>query len=316
MLNQSMRRLRFGGAVLLIAIVPTACGCSGAAVGMYETVWLNGVKYATRDGGVELCMDIVRPKGVTSPAPGVLWLHGGGWAYGNRSLMRPLAETMASLGYVSATASYRLVNRNCCFPKPVEDAADAVRFLRRHAAEYGLDGSRIAIGGESAGGHLALLVGLCHDAAVVGENPSDEERSDVCAVVNIYGPTMLAPLKEGSGLHVAPLVQNLVGGTVKDVPEKYQAASPIAWVRRESPPILTLHGDWDTIVPFEQATLLRDACAKCGARNDFGRVRCAGHGWIANSGGSVYRSTLPLLTQFLAQVFSSAPTAGGTDAGN
>ncbi len=308
-----MQRSRIVFAIALLTAIPVFAGCVQPPVGLYETEWTRNVIYADRDGGVSLSMDIVRPKGLTSPRPVVLWLHGGGWAFGNRRLMHPLAETTASLGYVSASASYRLANRNCHFPAQVEDAAAAVRFLRRYAADYRIDPDRIVIGGESAGGHLALMVGLCRETRIIGDEPHEDVSTSVCGVVNIYGPTMLAPLEEGGGLHVAPIVKNFMGCTEKEHPDRYRDASPITWVSAAAPPILTLHGEWDSIVPFSQATLLKDACHNCGARNDFGRVRYAEHGWIANPSGSVYRNTLPLLAQFLAQVTQPGAPAPETE---
>ncbi len=300
------------------AFCTLAAGCARAPVGLYESKWIKNVEYAERgdpstdtsmsrqnadqssSGGTRLMLDIAMPQGLTAPAPAVVWLHGGAWAYGSRNMMRPLAEFTASLGYVSATVQYRLVNKSIQFPDPVRDAAAALAFLRDNAERFNIDPRRIVIGGESAGGHIAMMVGLCRDSDIIGRDPSE---CLVHGIINIYGPTELVSLHDGGGFHVRPVVRNLVGCTPNEGADRFAAASPVTHVRSDSPPILILHGDLDSIVPYDQAERLVAACRERGARFQLGRVRRAEHAWVAFPNGSVSRSTLPLIAQFLGQTF-------------
>lgn len=309
------------------AIYGTAAGCARAPVGLHESKWIRNVEYAERGvssagasesrqgadhssgGGTRLLMDIAMPQGLTAPAPAVVWLHGGAWAYGSRNMMRPLAEFTASLGYVSATVQYRLVNKSIQFPEPVRDAAAAVAYLRANAERLNIDPKRIVIGGESAGGHIAMMVGLCRDSDIIGRDPSE---CRVNGIINIYGPTELVSLHDGGGFHVGPVVRNLVGCKPDEGADRFAAASPVTHVRSDSPPILILHGELDSIVPYDQAERMVAACRERGARFELGRVRRAEHAWVAFPNGSVSRSTLPLIAHFLGRTFcaEAAPHPG------
>ncbi|MEJ7608749.1 MAG: alpha/beta hydrolase [Bryobacteraceae bacterium] len=119
------------------------------------------VEYSTV--GARVAMDIVRPRIEPSEArPAVILVHGGGFRRGNRQSYLPLAIKLAERGYVAATVSYRLAPRHQ-FPAPVHDVKAAVRFLRANAARFQIDPDRIGAFGSSAGGHLALFLGLTPD---------------------------------------------------------------------------------------------------------------------------------------------------------
>ena len=281
----------------------TTAGCHRRPVGLHDFQTRRNVIFAER-GDQPLAMDIVVPNGTDTPRPAVLWIHGGGWIGGDRIHMTAMTQMMASFGYVSATADYRLTAAGARFPDPVQDVAAAVRFLRKNAGRFNIDPDRIAVGGDSAGGHLALLVGLCQDADILGGDPHPDVSSRVCAVVDIYGPTDLVPLFEIAPWHMKPLLTDLTGGTPKENPDVWARASPINHVRPDAPPILILHGDRDTTVPYRQSVILAERCRDRGAACSLARVRGAGHGWISIPYGQTNQSTLPLIVQFLARVFA------------
>ncbi|MCG8405208.1 MAG: alpha/beta hydrolase [Phycisphaerales bacterium] len=275
-------------------------GCHRPPVGLYEFRTCKNVEYAKRDTG-PLSMDIVVPKGVDQPRPAVLWLHGGAWAGGWRDLMKPICDFTASFGYVSATASYRLIPVGVTFPAPVCDAADAVRFLRSHAEEYNIDPDRIAIGGESAGAHLALLVGLAEE--LVAKDSSSEVSSAVSAIINIYGPTDMETLYRNASWINRSLVSDFIGCVPETCPGKWVESSPINHIHSDAPPVLVLHGDRDPVVPFSQGQRFYERSRKVGAPVMIGRVKAAGHGWIAHPYRPLCQSTMPLVMRFLSQVF-------------
>lgn len=276
-------------------------GCGRVPVGIHDVVWTDDVEYVRRGENQILRLDIARPKDADGPLPLVVWIHGGGWVIGNKSLMRPMCEFTASLGYVSATVQYRLIKQGGRFPAPVHDIVSAVRYLQTNASSLGIDPSRMVIGGESAGGHLALMAGLCKSPDINGLAASDESLS-VAGIIDIYGPTDLAPNRDKPRGWVKKLVCDFVGCESNEDPKRYAAASPVTHIQADSPPILIIHGDEDDIVRFSQAEALADACRKRGARFELGRVKAGRHGWVSDARGAVCTCTLPLIANFLGRV--------------
>ncbi|HWL95097.1 MAG TPA: alpha/beta hydrolase [Phycisphaerae bacterium] len=289
---------------LVVGTALSTTGCSRHSVGLYEVKWLDNIEYSNNGPASSLALDIALPRGLKGPKPLVVWIHGGGWVIGSRKLMRPLCEFTTSLGYVSATISYRLARSDVKFPLPVHDVTEAVQFLRKNARKYRIDPEKIVIGGESAGGHLALMVGLCDDPEIVGAEPLARLNSPIRGIVNIYAPTELTSLYESSGIIAPAVIRRLLGCKPDECPETYAAASPVTYLRPTSPPILVLHGNWDSIVPYQQSEALIDACRKSGAPVEMGAVRHAEHAWVARPRAATAISTLPLTAHFLGRVFA------------
>lgn len=205
-----------------------------------------GVVYG-RAGDVDLLLDVYRPPArFEGKRPGILWIHGGGWTRGSRGGMRSNATEMANEGYVGCSCDYRLAPDHP-FPAAVEDVKCAVRWMRANAERLRLDPDRIAAVGTSAGGHLALMAGLCDAAAgLEGAAGNTEVSSRVQAVVSGFGPT---DFTEGIG---KGKVESFTAG-------KDREASPITYVSADDPPVLLLHGTEDRLVPFAQSERLADA---------------------------------------------------------
>jgi acetyl esterase/lipase len=192
-----------------------------------------------------------------------VFIHGGGWSGGNRQAYRGQIQEAAKRGYVAATISYRLMQFDQAkketttatpiFPAQIHDAKAAIRWVRAHAEKYQVDPDRIGVTGASAGGHLSLLVGLTDPSSgLEGDSGNPDQSSRVQAVVNVFGPTDMASCYEKSS--VAWIFRLFLGGTPSDeAAERYKAASPLTYVSQDDPPVLTLHGDMDALVPVEQA---------------------------------------------------------------
>ncbi|MEK6644747.1 MAG: alpha/beta hydrolase [Planctomycetota bacterium] len=280
--------------------------CNRPPAGLYD-VKSTTVDYVTR-GTTKLYMDVFTPINAPAPRPAVVLFHGGGWVVGDRSDECNLAAFLASMGYTAATASYRLcTEQGPHYPIPMQDALAAVKYMRSHAADFGADPTRIAVGGESAGGQLALMIGLVKDHAIFGDDSHAGVSTEVSAVINIYGPSDLSLLFAGSGFVVQKLALAYLGCTPRDCPEKWKAASPVTYVRKDAPPVLTIQGDNDTVVPYAQAETLQKAIQAVGGRSRLVRVRGAGHGWGLLFNAHENMRTLPAITQFLAHVFPAAP---------
>ena len=223
-------------------------------------------------GDTELKLDLARPVG-NGPFPAIVFIHGGGWSAGNRGGYRSQIEEAARRGYVAVTISYRLMQfdeakketttASPIFPAQIHDAKAAVRWLRANADKYHVDPNRIGVTGQSAGGHLSLLVGLTDpQSKLEGESGNPDQSSRVQAVVNVFGPTDMAACYRTSS--VAWIFRLFMGGTPDEAAETYTAASPITYVSKDDPPVLTLQGDQDLLVPVEQATALDEKMKSVG----------------------------------------------------
>jgi acetyl esterase/lipase len=213
------------------------------------------VEYA-RVADQHLMLDLHLPDRSAVAPPLVVWVHGGAWRSGSRKDM-PLGG-LVKRGYAVASVDYRL-SPVARFPAQVHDIKAAIRFLRACQGDYGYDARRIAVAGNSAGGHLAALVGVTNGNAelegAVGEHPS--QKSDVQAIVSLYGmsnfTTILAQsTPHGLGVRV-PALQLLLGGQPEQVPELARLASPVFHVDASDPPLLLIHGDQDPQAPVNQS---------------------------------------------------------------
>jgi acetyl esterase/lipase len=213
---------------------------------------------------------------VPVPPALVVWIHGGAWLFGDRRYLpetlhpNQLFDESLAAGLAIASIDYRHSNE-ARFPAQLHDAKAAIRYLRAHSEELGIDAGRIGVWGESAGGHLAALVGLTGnrpelegDLGVVG--PS----SAVDVVVDWYGPSDLAAMQAKSpppeiAAMLPPELLFPEGVLVEGVDEATRvAASPVNNVGPDAPPFLLVHGTGDQVVPYAQSELLAQALTAAG----------------------------------------------------
>jgi len=257
---------------------------------------LPDIEYASVDDQ-RLLLDLYLPEKVEG-APLLVWVHGGAWRGGSKSRM-PL-ESLAEEGWVIASVDYRLtpVAR---FPAQIHDIKAALRFLRAKAADYGFDAERIAIAGNSAGGHLAALVGTTngHQDLEGSVGAHLEESSDVQATISLYGASNLTTILKQStpfGLGVRiPALQLLLGGQPEDKTEIARLASPTFHVDPSDPPLLLIHGDQDPQMPISQSHELDGLYKELGLSVRFEVAHGAVHG-----GPQFYDEIrLPIIKEFL-----------------
>jgi acetyl esterase/lipase len=253
---------------------------------------LLGVPYAAIPGIRPLELDLYLPAG-DGPHPVVLFLHGGGWRLGSRHLAGPAYrgqtptpfERVAQAGIAVASVDYRL-SGEAVFPAQLHDAKAAVRWLRARAGELGVDPDRIAAWGESAGAHLAALLGLVGDQAMEGDVGPAGTSSAVSAVVAWYAPTDLAAVAADLGVDPhdpATREAQLLGAPAVDVPELAAQASPVTHVSPEAPPFLLLHGAADRMIPCVQCERLYDALVEAGVEAELDIYEDADHMWLGSS---------------------------------
>jgi acetyl esterase/lipase len=234
-------------------------------------------------------LDVYMPVG-TVPEGGraaVVAIHGGGWRGGSRRGYGPVAARLSQHGYVVFAVDYLLSGPGSpSWPGNFEDVREAVRWVRRHSSDYGVDPNRIAAMGASAGGHLAALLGTYPDGPVaiddlpgpVAALAASEVSARVQAVIDFYGPTDLPRLLNSTAISRGP-VSLLLGGRHDRVAGRYDAASPIRHVSRDDPPMLMIHGRNDLLVPLEQSEILAAALRDVGVRHRFLVIDDARHGF-------------------------------------
>jgi acetyl esterase/lipase len=223
----------------------------------------RGLVYGVANGH-ELLLNAAIPARGERPFPAVVLIHGA-WS------KRPLdgwdhwMARFAGQGFVAVAIRYRYLPEHH-FPAQVEDIKCAVRYLRANANDLKIDPHHIGAMGYSAGGHLALMLGIVgEDAGLEGSGGYPEFSSRIQAVVNFYGPTdmNLARDEYEDGSYYA-----FMGWPESRADPVFRLASPITYVSADDPPILTFHGTLDGTVPYEHARRLDDVCLRVGARHE------------------------------------------------
>jgi acetyl esterase/lipase len=225
-------------------------------------------------------LDLYLPKAETR-RPLIIWVHGGAWLEGSKETGAPLSYL--SEGYAVAGINYRL-SQHALFPSQIEDCKSAVRWLRANADKYNIDPNHFGVWGESAGGHLAALLGTTGDVNDFDKGQHLEVSSRVQAVVDCFGPTDFLQMNEhrlpnGQVHNTADSPESkLVGGPIQENKEKAAKANPITYVTKGDAPFLIIHGDADPLVPHHQSELLEAALKKADVPVKFYTVEGAGHG--------------------------------------
>ena len=250
---------------------------------------LAGVPYAALPGARPLELDLYLPAG--RPAPVVVFVHGGGWRLGSRHSAGPAYsgtspfEAVARAGVAVASVDHRL-SGEARWPAPLHDVKAAVRWLRNRAGELGVDPGRVYAWGESAGGHLAALLGLTADRPELeGDVGVTGPSSAVGAVAAWYAPSDLPAL--AADLGTDPMAADsreaqLLGAPLPTVPDLAAEASPVTHVSPGAPPFLLLHGRADRFIPCVQSERLRDALQGAGAPVEFTGYDGADHMWLGS----------------------------------
>ena len=244
------------------------------------------VTYHTASG-VENKLDVYAPSNPAAPAPVLLMIHGGGWVIGDRATYTMRLLPYLEMGFAVVNISYRLANVALA-PAAVEDGLCALRWIAGNAEEYGFDASRVVVTGMSAGGHLSLTTGMipssagldrqCFARAFSGPRPADP--ATVAAIVNWYGITDVVDMLDG------PNTKGYAVEWLGSLPNREEVAarvSPLTYARSGLPPILTIHGDNDPIVPYEHATRLKDKLDQAGVTNELHTVPGGGHGGFTDA---------------------------------
>lgn len=261
------------------------CSLCGLLLGLVDVVGagfksIENLEFAEVDGQ-KLRLDLHLPKGIQNP-PLVVWVHGGGWRGGSRKRLH--LQEVANHGYALASISYRFTDK-AIFPAQIHDCKAAIRWLRANAERHGYNADWMAVAGSSAGGHLALLVGVSGDVkkleGEVGGNLDQSSR--VQAIIDYFGPSDFVlrgktqperAYTEKSGSFA------LLGGkrTGKVIPELEKLASPARYVTADDPPLLVFQGAKDKTVLPDQSERIVELYQRAGLPAKLVILKNAAHG--------------------------------------
>ena len=246
--------------------------------------------------GAQLKLWAFAPKGwkVSDSRPGIVFFFGGGWKGGSPSQFVPHSEYLAGRGMVAMVADYRVSSRHGTKAKDcVDDARDALRYVRANAGKLGVDPNRIAAGGGSAGGHIAACLG------VIEEDPASKPNA-----MALFNPAcVLAPIDgmPASKLDRLEEMKDRMGA-------EPQSLSPAHHVTSKAPPCVIFHGKADTTVPYATAELFAEKMKENGVPCVLHGYEGEGHGFFNASrksnaaGESAFPKTLAQLDAFLVDL--------------
>lgn len=287
------------------------------AVGLEYSITPD-ITYLVADG-YESKLDVYAPRDKSRPRPTLLYIHGGGWVGGDKDASANSLLPYLQMGFAAVNVEYRLA-RDALAPAAVEDTRCALRWVIQNAEEYGFDPDRIVVSGSSAGGHLSLTTGMLNAAAGYdnrcpvrlereGRGRADTEPVEmrVAAIVNWFGITDVTDLIAGKNAKTYA-VQWL--GSLPNRVELARDLSPLSHVRSDLPPILTIHGDADNIVPYDHAVRLHKKLAAASVTNQLHTVPGGGHGVFTPE---QYQEAYSVIRSFLHEVFSEPSGASSSD---
>lgn len=242
------------------------------------------VTYATASN-INLKLDLYLPRAKTgAKVPALVYFHGGGWVDGRKERSSLLLLPYLAMGWAVVNVDYRLAGAAPA-PAAVEDVRCALHWVQRTADEHGFDRNAIVVAGDSAGGHLALMGAMlpanspydrrCATADSARWSSAAQAPLRIAAVVNWFGITDVAALVDG------PDARHFAIEWFGSTPERSalaRAMSPMVYVRSALPPVISIHGDQDPVVPFGQAEALHEALSRAGVRNELVRIGGKKHG--------------------------------------
>lgn len=262
-------------------------------------------------GGVDLKLDMIIPVSSSEPAPVMVYFHGGGWQAGSKRDGRNWCGFFANQGYLGVSVGYRF-RPEFPWPAQVEDAKASIRYLRAHAKELNIDPNRIVAMGDSAGGYLALMLGVTGpEDGLEGDGGNPGVSSRVQAVVSYYGGgdfTNMKPWPADPELDALMMAYyKKTTAEVVDImfPNKdpkdpiYTKMSVRTYVSKGDAPVLLFQGDADKIVNPEQAYKLDQVLTAAQVPHELVIVKGGGHGFTREQYAQTAIQTMVFLGKYL-----------------
>lgn len=255
----------------------------------HKVSYLKDIEYVKRPEEA-LHLQLLLPNGLFPGTyakhkyPLVVYVQGAAWGEQEMYYNLPQLCEIAREGFVVASVKHR-ARHIAGFPAFLQDVKSAIRFLRANAETYFIDPEEVAIWGDSSGGNAALLVGVTGDMEEFKTDDNHDISDAVSVVVDFYGPTDVTQINNvpRNPMHMQAEEipeDTLFGGCVKEHPEIALPGNPLHYVSKEKelPPFLIMHGDFDSMVPFNQSVLMAEKLLECEKNVEFYKVCGAEHG--------------------------------------
>ena len=231
-----------------------------------------------------LKLDVWQKKDAKVPAPTLIYYHGGGWIFGDRTGATLQLLPYLEMGWNVINVEYRMAYASRA-PAAVEDCRCALHWVVRNAKQYNVDTQRIVLTGHSAGGHLSLTVGMLPngtglDNNCYGDDVGADSKFSVAAIVNWFGISDVNDLIEGPNLKTYAVMWV---GSQTDAAAIAKRVSPLTYVRPGVPPVFSIHGDHDSVVPYEHSVRLHQALTSAGVPNQLVTIKGGGHGQFTDT---------------------------------
>lgn len=221
-----------------------------------------------------LKLDIWYPRDNPKPTPTVVFIHGGGWIFGAKEGAVYQVLPFLEQGWRVVNIEYRMAG-NSLAPGAVEDVRCAIKWVFNNAKQWNFDTSKIVVTGQSAGGHLSLMAAFLPKNSPLENRCYGGEDVKVAAVINWYGITDVNDVIKGENLKNYAVMWM---GALPNAEEIAKQVSPLTYVRAGLPPVLTIHGDKDSVVPYSHGVRLKEALDKVKVPNKLHTVKNGDHG--------------------------------------
>lgn len=297
--NPSLTRRRFAAALVFAAAL--ALPQAGFAQGdpLFATHFaadyrmVPNVTYLTA-GGVDLKLDVYQRLGVEGPQPTMIYMHGGFWVAGTKEAALGNFLPWLEMGWNVVNVEYRL-GPVALAPAAMEDCMCALRWVAQNADRYNFDLNKIVTYGQSAGGHLALALGVIPESEGFALECAGPPLPKVAAIINWAGVSDVPDVISGPNMEFAAARWF---GSMPDRLDLAARLSPIHYLRADLPPIVSVHGDQDNVVPYAQSVRLHKELDRLGVPNRLITVPGAGH----SSHGAAQREVIyKALREFFAE---------------
>lgn len=227
--------------------------------------------------GVALTLDIYSAqKNLRGGSPVIIYVHGGSWVYGDKSIpsiISPLLQSFQEEGYTVISTSYELLNENISLDKQISDVKDTIRWVYKNKEQYNLNTNKIGLIGISAGAHLSLMAGFTDNSQFIGAEELKPYPSDIKYIIDVFGPTDLTTLPiEEAGYDL----NNIINST-SNPEELLSSFSPINYITNGLPNTLIIHSKDDPLVPYSNSENLNNSLLQHNNKSELISFEVGGH---------------------------------------
>ncbi|WP_312765636.1 alpha/beta hydrolase [Epilithonimonas sp.] len=267
-----------------------------------ETLNYKDVTYKIKDT-TQQKLDIYLPQRSDKKSPVLVFVHGGGWAQGNKALkddyyLSDFVLRLVKAGYAVVSINYTLLNENTHFPAPIEDTKEAIRWIRVNAGKYNFDSENIGVWGASAGAQIGLIAANTDDSQFSEHSDFPNYSAKVNYFIDYFGPSDMNKLFRTKAPGFVIFIFKLIFPKIYDIRNKLvfgftgydikgqkdeamnglKIYSPITYINNSSVPTLMIHGTKDKIVPYSQSEILKEVLDKNNVKNELISIKKGNHG--------------------------------------